>query len=103
MKKRKTHFVIGSNIALVATMMASPLVAAPESTPTPKPKTDTSASSASQKHVKMAGKTTTLGKDAKGRDILKNERGETFYLEPGTGKMVFVKWPAVKAPASQKK
>lgn len=93
-------------MALVATMMASPLVAAPDSTPTPtpKPKANTSASSASRVDtVKMSGKMTTLGKDAKGRTILKNERGETFYLEPGTGKMVFVKWPAAKAPASQKK
>ena len=103
MKKRKTHFVIGSKMALVATMMASPLVAAPESTPTPKPKANPSAS-ASQKIIKdMGGETVTLGRDPKGHVILRNSRGETFYLESGTGKMIYVKWEAPKAPALQKK
>ena len=83
MKKRKTHLVVGSKIALVATMMAYPLTAAPDATPTPKPKADTSAPAASQKTAfKDHGKTTTLGKDAKGHVILQNSKGETFYLEP---------------------
>jgi hypothetical protein len=41
--------------------------------------------------------------DPKGHVILRNSRGETFYLEPGTGKMIYVKWEATKAPAPQKK
>lgn len=104
MKKRKSHLVTGSKIAFVATMMTSPLVAAPESTPTPKPKADTAASRASQNNFsKSNGKTTTVGKDSKGRVIQKNSKGETFYLEPGTGKMVFVKWPETKPQPSPKK
>jgi hypothetical protein len=101
MKKRQTHFVIGSKMAIAATMIASPLVAAPDASPTPKPKAD---ASASQKNaIKDHNQTTIVGKDSKGRVIRKNERGETFYLEAGSGKMVFVKWPEAKPQPSPKK
>ena len=36
-------------------------------------------------------KVTIVGKDAKGRVIQKNARGQKFYLDPATGDMVFVK------------
>ena len=91
-------------MALVATMMASPVLAAPDATPTPKPKTDASASNSLKKPLsKISEKTTTVGTDSKGHKVLKNAKGETFYLEPGTGKMVFVKWPEAKPQPSPKK
>ena len=104
MKKRKNHFVIGSKMALVATMMASPVMAAPDATPTPKPKTDASASNSANKTThKVSEHTTIVGTDSKGHKIQKNAKGETFYLELGSGKMVFVKWPEAKPQPSPKK
>jgi hypothetical protein len=34
---------------------------------------------------------TLLGVDAKGNTVMKNAKGEKFYLEPSTGDMVFIK------------
>jgi len=41
--------------------------------------------------VKFGGEVTILGIDDAGHVVQKNARGETFYLDPNTGDMVYVK------------
>lgn len=46
-------------------------------------------------HIKLANEkvseVTIIGQDAQGHTMMKNSRGETFYLDPVTGDMIFVK------------
>jgi hypothetical protein len=46
-------------------------------------------------HIKLANEkvseVTIIGHDAQGHTLMKNSRGENFYLDPVTGDMIFVK------------